>query len=110
MLDWYKLFDRETFMADFGRLEFSKFNPFHKVSSQGEGTDREQDESAPRADSIFATSNSFSQMFYQFNLQLTEQIKIKPIQDPFAETCMSYCRKSCHMITNELMQAHLLVS
>ena len=61
-------------------------------------------------DSIFEDSNSFSQMFYQFNLQLKEQVKIKTIRDPFAETCMEYCRTTCHLLTNELMQAHLIIS
>ena len=49
-------------------------------------------------------------MFYQFELLQREQIKIRPIQDPFAEVCMVYARRSCILITNELMQAHLIVS
>ena len=49
-------------------------------------------------------------MFYQFNLQLREQIKIKTIQDPFSENCMTYARQSCTLITEQMMQAHLIVT
>ncbi len=34
MLDWFKLFDRETFMEDFDNLDFRKFNPFYKLKSE----------------------------------------------------------------------------
>ena len=30
--------------------------------------------------------------------------------DPFAENCLKYARQSCQIITNELMQAHLIVT
>ena len=77
MLEWYKVFDRETFMKCFGSLEFRQFNPFYKIEQQNEEALRGQDASVPRVESIFDSSNSFSQMFYQFNLLLKEQIKIK---------------------------------
>lgn len=66
--------------------------------------------SRPKCESIFDTSNAFSQMFYQFNLQLREQIKIRQIQDPFSEACLTYARQTCILLVNELMQAHLIVS
>ena len=100
MLEWFKVFDRETFMQDFGSLEFRKFNPFFKIEQQNEDALKGQDAISPRIESIFDSSNSFSQMFYQFNLLLKEQIKIKQNQDPFAETCMAYCRQSCLLLTN----------
>ena len=31
MLEWYKVFDRDTFMKCFGSLEFRQFNPFYKI-------------------------------------------------------------------------------
>ena len=31
MLEWYKTYDRETFMKDFSTLDFRKFSPFHKT-------------------------------------------------------------------------------
>lgn len=39
-----------------------------------------------------------------------EQIKIKQIQDPFSENCIQYARRTCILITSELLQAHLIVS
>ena len=36
MLEWYKVFDQETFMKHFGTLEFRKFNPFYKIEQQNE--------------------------------------------------------------------------
>ena len=41
MLEWYKTYDRETFMKDFSTLEFRKFSPFHK-SDQGQLNDDEE--------------------------------------------------------------------
>jgi len=60
MLDWYKLFDRETFMEDFSLLDFRKFNPFYKL----EWEHQDQSLGEARVESIFEDSNSFSQMFY----------------------------------------------
>ena len=34
MLDWFKLYDRETFMEDFSNLEFRKFNPYFKLEKE----------------------------------------------------------------------------
>lgn len=34
MIDWYKQYDRETFMQDFVNLEFRKFNPYYKLEKK----------------------------------------------------------------------------
>ena len=109
MLDWYKQYDQETFMADFSKLEFRKFNPYYRLDGTKDLIYANV-AGQPEAKSIFDSSNAFSQMFYQFNLLNREQIKIKPIQDPFSENCMTYARRSCILITSELLQAHLIVS
>lgn len=31
MIDWYKEYDRETFMKDFATIEFRKFDPYYKL-------------------------------------------------------------------------------
>ena len=115
MLNWYKTYDQETFMVDFKSVNYKKFNPYNTVHNTRENTDTpmlnlSNENATGTFQTIFEDSNAFSQMFYQFELLQREQIKIRPIQDPFAEVCMVYARRSCILITNELMQAHLIVS
>ena len=31
MLNWYKSYDQETFMADFKSIDYRKFNPYNTV-------------------------------------------------------------------------------
>lgn len=103
MLDWYKVYDQETFMQSANAIDFRKFNPFYKLDKSSETFSHQEVASRPRCESIFDSSNAFSQMFYQFNLQLREQIKIRQIQDPFSEACLTYARQTCILLVNELM-------
>lgn len=56
-------------MKDFANLEFRKFNPYYKLEKKEEAAQRT---GQLPIESIFDDSNAFSQMFYQFNLQLRE--------------------------------------
>ena len=75
MIDWYKQYDRETFMQDFTQLEFRKFNPYYKLDKEGmtgttemptslNGSRDEFRNNQPPPVSIFEDSNALSQMFF----------------------------------------------
>ena len=106
MIDWYLVYDRDTYLKNFESIDFRVYNPL-SLDSQ----DVVDIHSQVPFQSVFKNTNSMAQMISHFKHFIKEMSPLSSrVKDPFSVVCFEYLRKICLNIFNQLQNANLIIA